>query len=255
MVKIAKLLGKDTDAQRYSEAAETMKRLLNERCFDKEKNIYGTGIQVDLAFPMLADIPPADVLPKVKQSLFAETEKNRGGHIACGLVGIPVVTEWAIRNHEPDFIYSMLKKRDYPGYLYMLDNGGSATWEHWNGDRSRLHNCYNGVGAWFYEAVAGIRPDETAPGYKRFFIDPQIPQGVTWAKATKETPYGTLAVDWKLSDGELHIRVTVPSGSEAVVVLPEGTTEYTFDRAIAPAEGNLITLKSGTTSGAYSYKN
>lgn len=50
----------------------------------------------------------------------------------------------------------MLKKREYPGYLYMLDNGVTTTWEHWNGERSHIHNSYNGIGSWFYQALAGI---------------------------------------------------------------------------------------------------
>ena len=32
--------------------------------------------------------------------------------------------------------------------------------------RSHIHNCFNGIGSWFYQALAGINPDETQPGYK-----------------------------------------------------------------------------------------
>jgi hypothetical protein len=28
-------------------------------------------------------------------------------------------------------------------------------------------------------------------------IDPKVPQGITWEKASKQTPYGTIAVDRK----------------------------------------------------------
>ena len=82
--------------------------------------------------------------------------------------------------------------------MYMIDNGATTTWEHWNGERSRIHNCYNGIGAWFYQALGGIRPDEDIPAYRKILIQPQIPNGVTWAKTFKETPYGKLVVNWSI---------------------------------------------------------
>ena len=95
----------------------------------------------------------------------------------------------------------------------MIENGATTTWESWNGDRSRVHNCYNGIGVWFYQALAGIRPDPEAPGYRHFYVDPQPVEGVTWVKAVKPTPYGTIRV-------EIHdnvLRLTVPENSVATV--------------------------------------
>jgi alpha-L-rhamnosidase len=126
----------------------------------------------------------------------------------------------------------MLKKRDYPGYLFMLDNGATATWEHWNGERSRLHNCYNGIGSWFYEAIGGIRLDESAPGYRKIIIKPQIPEGITWAKVTKETPYGTISVNWERKDRRIYFDVSVPPGCSAEIVLPEGMEEYLLKKKL-----------------------
>ena len=83
-------------------------------------------------------------------------------------------------------MYSMMKKSDYPGYLYMIDNGATTTWEHWDGARSRIHNCYNGTGSWFYQAIGGIHPLEDFPAYRKVRIEPQIPEGVTWAKTLKK---------------------------------------------------------------------
>jgi alpha-L-rhamnosidase len=217
MTKIAALLEKTEDAKRYSGLTDTLRKLIHERCFDSEKNIYGSGSQIDLAFPMLASVTPKDLLPKVKQSLFDETNR-RNGHIACGLVGIPVITEWAIVNNAPDFMYSMLKKKDMPGYLYMIENGGTATWEHWNANRSHIHNCYNGIGTWFYQAVGGIRPDPSTPGYRKVIISPQIPEGITWAEVSKETPCGTLIVKWKKNDENIQFDITVPVGCTAELV-------------------------------------
>ncbi|GHT64252.1 alpha-rhamnosidase [Bacteroidia bacterium] len=246
MEKIAKLLGKEDDAKKYAEIAQQWRQRVQEQYYSADKGIYATGSQIDLAYPMLACITPDSLLSIVTENLFAETEQNRTGHIACGLAGIPVITEWAVKNHQPDWIYSMLKKRDYPGYLYMIDNGASSTWEHWNGERSRIHNCYNGIGSWFYQAVGGIRPDENEAGYRKIWIDPQIPAGLTWAKTSKETPYGKVAVDWALKNGALELEVTIPPGSTGHVVLPEKSTGYILDGKKMEKKGQTVVIESGT---------
>ena len=149
----------------------------------------------------------------------------------------------------------MLKKRDYPGYLFMVDHGATTTWEHWSGDRSRIHNCYNGIGSWFYQAVGGIRPDEDYPGYRQVFIDPQIPQGVTWAKTSKETPYGTLVNNWVLENNQLKMSIEVPVGCTAKVVLPGNTKNYELNgtsvNLVPQKDTSLVTLGSGKYTLSY----
>ncbi|MBR5612902.1 MAG: alpha-rhamnosidase, partial [Bacteroidaceae bacterium] len=109
-----------------------------------------------------------------------------------------------------------------PGYLYMIDHGATLTWEEWNGNRSQLHNCYNAIGSWFIQALAGITPDEANPGYKHFFIRPQMVEGISWAKASKDTPYGVAEVSWKQDNGHFEMDVEIPVGSSATVILPNG---------------------------------
>ena len=229
MEKIATFLGKKNDAVIYAEKKEQFRKLIHERFFDKAQNSYATGSQIDLIYPMLAQATPESLVQAVTKSLFLETEQKKNGHLAVGLVGIPVLTEWAIQSHSADWMYGMLKKKDYPGYLYMIENGATATWEHWNGDRSHIHNCYNGIGAWFYHAIGGIRPDENYPGYRRVIIDPQVPAGITWAKTSKETPFGKVIVNWEVNHGIITIDLTIPPGCTAMLQLPDHVNEYTLD--------------------------
>ncbi len=226
MQKIAGVLGKTDDIEIYKEKNKEIKELIHNKLFNTESKTYGSGSQIDLTYPLLAGVVPDSLVSNVKKNLINEINDKHSGHFACGLVGVPVFTEWVVRNHEPDLMFSMLKKRDYPGYLYMLDNGASTTWEHWNGARSRIHNCYNGIGSWFYQAVGGIVADESMPGFQSILIDPQIPKGVTWANVTKETPSGTLSVNWKIDAGLFSMNITIPSGCIAKVKLPENMTDY-----------------------------
>jgi alpha-L-rhamnosidase len=252
--KIAQTLGKTDDATRYSGKRDLLKKLIHQAYFDPSKNTYATGTQIDLAYPMLAGVVPDELVSPVAQSLIRETENNRSGHLSTGLVGIPVLTGWTVKNQAVDLMYSMLKKKDYPGYLYMIENGATTTWEHWNGDRSRIHNCYNGIGSWFYQAVGGIRQVEDVAAYRKALIQPQIPQGITWAKTYKETPYGTLAVDWELTGETMELHVEIPVGTEAGVVIPAGIKKYSLEGKEVELSGDqqaVIELKSGKYTVIY----
>ncbi len=254
MQEIARVLGKTDDIEKYAAKKEQLQKKIHQTFFNESLKSYGTGTQIDLAYPMLAGVVPQEYASQVMESLFSETQK-REGHLSTGLVGVPVLTEWAVKNNAADWMYSMLKKRDYPGYLYMVDNGATTTWEHWNGDRSRIHNCYNGVGSWFYQAVGGIR--HNGPGYRKVIIGPQVPKGVTWAKTHKETPYGDIAVDWEIKGSEMHLNVAVPVGISANVAIPAGVKAYTVDGKEFPAQGigqSYADLGSGRYNIRYSVK-
>jgi alpha-L-rhamnosidase len=254
MERMAGVLGKPEDARLYASKKQQLQEKVHETFFDETTNTYGTGTQIDLAFPMIAGAVPDDKLDAVENSLYHETEVNRNGHLATGLVGLPVLTEWVVENSEVDLMYSMLKKRDYPGYLYMIDNGATTTWEHWDGARSHIHNCYNGIGSWFYQAVGGIRPVENVPAYRKVRIEPQIPDGVTWASTSQETPFGKLVVNWNLDGEILNLDIEIPVGVEAEVFIPASAKTYKLndiEYELSGSEENAVGLKSGKYKVSY----
>lgn len=245
MEKTALTLGKEEEAQAFALRRKQLNELIHKTFYRADEGIYATGSQLDMSYPMLVGVVPDALYDKVKENMIAITQQKHKGHIAVGLVGVPILTEWVTRNKEVDLFYQMLKKRDYPGYLYMIDNGATATWEYWSGERSRVHNCYNGIGTWFYQAVGGLRLDEAAPGYRHVFIDPQIPTGVTWAKITKESPYGEIAVRWELKDGRLNLQVSVPAGVTATVCKPKNAVSCQKDGKKINIEKEPIMVEAG----------
>ena len=202
--KMALVMGLKADAVEYRQRLEALRSKIHETFY--HKGIYASGSQIDLVYPLLVGVVPPELEQQVVKTLKERTETLYNGHLATGLVGIPVLTEWATRTGECDWLYGMLKQHGYPGYLYMLDNGATGVWEHWNGERSRFHNCYNGIGSWFYEALGGIVALE--PGYRRVRIAPQIPAGLDWVKVTRPTPYGPITVERKGTE----VHYTVPVG-------------------------------------------
>lgn len=245
MEKTALTLGKEEEARAFALRRKQLNELIHKTFYRADEGIYATGSQLDMSYPMLVGVVPDALYDQVKENMIAITQQKHTGHIAVGLVGVPILTEWMTRNKEVDLFYQMLKKRDYPGYLYMIDNGATATWEYWSGERSRVHNCYNGIGTWFYQAVGGLRLDEAAPGYRHVFIDPQIPSGVTWARITKETPYGEIAVRWELKDGRLNLQVSVPAGVTATVCTPKSAVSCQKDGKKIDMEKEPVMVEAG----------
>ena len=251
MADIAGYLGKDNDKKYYSEKKSQLNEVIHDTFFDEQKGLYSTGSQIDLIFPMLAEAVPQHLQGDLIKTLMERTEKEDNGHLNTGLVGIPVMIEWAAKNNQPEFIYSMLKKKTYPGYLYMLENGATTTWEHWNGARSRIHNCYNGVGQWFYQSVGGIRQIDGKTAYSEFLIDPQIPSGVTWAKTRINTPKGWVSVHWETVDNRMKMEVEIPVGSIAKVKCPVSGKEIKINHQLHSPQDGSVELQSGKYSIEY----
>lgn len=221
MEKMAHLTGHDDDAPRFAAWRKELLTAIHNHFYHSQTHTYANGTPLDQCYALLQGVPPdSSTFEKVKKQLLKDIHDKYHDHMAVGLVGVPIFTEWCIREHQAELMATLLRQPDYPGYLNMINNGATTTWESWDcgregkEDRSRVHNCYNGIGIWFYQAVAGIRPDPEHPGYQHFFIDPQPVEGVTWVKATQPTPYGTICVEIE----NRLLKVDIPEGTTATVL-------------------------------------
>lgn len=243
MSRIALILGEGAESAHWAMKRDALRKRIDEEFYDGDAAVYATGSQLDMTYAMLTGVAQGERLEQVRQQMLRRTREVYNTRLAGGLVGVPIITQWLIDNHEADLMYSMLKQRGYPGYLYMIDNNATATWEYWSGERSRVHNCYNGIGNWFYQAIGGLRTDDGEVAYKHFTIDVQMPQGMDWAKMSKRSPYGTIKVSWKRIGERLSYEVTVPAGSNATVKVPQG---YEPEQNSAPK--SEIDLEAGSYS-------
>jgi hypothetical protein len=70
---------------------------------------------------------------------------------------------------------------------------------------------------------------------KHFIIDPQPVGDLTSVSSVTHTLYGKVAVDWIRKDGTYSVKVSVPIGCTAAVVMPDGSShtvksgEYMFE--------------------------
>ena len=220
MEQMAILTGHKDDAKHFADWRKRLLKKIHQTYYHPQSHTYANGTPIDMAYSLLAGIVPDSKTRKaVEEKMLYDCHTKYRDHIAVGLMGVPIFTQWAIDNRHTDLMATILRQPDYPGYLHMIDHGATTTWESWDcgqegkEDRSRIHNCYNGVAIWFYQALAGIRPDPSDPGYRHFFIDPQPCQGVTWLRASKPTIYGDIRVE---INGN-RMKLTVPTGTSATI--------------------------------------
>ena len=110
----------------------------------------------------------------------------------------------------------------------------TTLWEYWGeaegyteAPRSLNHPMMGGFDNWFYNTLAGIRPDPEAPGFRHFFLEPHPIPGLDWVRAWHDGPQGRIVSAWRSAADGWEWSVTVPAGSAATARLPmSGKTRH-----------------------------
>jgi alpha-L-rhamnosidase len=179
-----------------------------------------------LAFGLVSD----DLRPRAAEDL-VDLVRAAGTHLGTGFLATPFLLPVLADSGHLDVAYELLFQDTEPSWLHMTEHGGATTiWEEWNGvhtdgtvSASLNHYSKGAVISFLHRYVAGLQLVE--PGYRRFRVAPQPGGGITAARATHDSPHGRIDVGWTIDGGDGRVTVTVPSGTEADLVLPDGTTE------------------------------
>jgi alpha-L-rhamnosidase len=128
-----------------------------------------------------------------------------------------------------DLAYDLLVQTSPPSWLHMLNQGATTVWELWEAiDESGVaheslnHYSKGAVIGFLHRYVAGLRSLDEGPGYRRFRVEPRPGGALTWAEATHDSPHGRIEVAWRRHGEVVRLRVVVPPGTSAEVVLPDG---------------------------------
>ena len=119
------------------------------------------------------------------------------------------------------------------------------------------HYAYGAIGKWLYQVVAGIGIDEHNPGYKHVIIHPRPGGGLTSAKATHESMYGTIVSGWELDGETLSMEVEIPVNTSATIHIPGAPAEILINGQVLEGSSfeqlclnGSVTVNAG--SGHYS---
>lgn len=224
--KIARAIGKDTEAEGWEQQAERCRAAIHARFYRASDHSYADSSMANLAAALLAEIPPADLRAEIMKRLEKDILVLHKGHINVGITGGAMLFKLLRQEGRDDLIYSMTSQKEYPGWGYMKANGATTIWEMWEKDlpgHSLLHSSYLYPGAWYVEGVAGLQRDPEAPGFQRFIVClPALKtNSLSWAKASFDAPAGLIKTHWERKEGNLRLEVTVPPNCSATIKVAE----------------------------------
>lgn len=228
--QIARIIGRETDAEIWSEKAKLASEAIHNKYYIEEEKNYSDMSMRSLTAALYGDIMPEELRPEVMKSLENEILINQNGHIDVGITGGAMLFKVLREEGRDDLIYSMTSQTTYPGWGFMKENGATTIWESWEkdlGGHSLLHSSYLYPGAWYIDGVAGIRQDKDFPGYRKFIIRvPKLTESqLSWAKAEFDSPSGLIKSHWERQGSNLTLNITVPPNCSATVWFPQENNE------------------------------
>lgn len=223
LANTAKLLGKDGDHRKYALLAQKIKTAINEKYLDEKTGIYGSGLQTELSVALYWGLVPQGLISKVAKNL-AERVEADNFHIDVGLLGTKSILNALSENGYADVAYKVASQETYPSWGWWIVNGATTLYENWDiaasKDISLNHIMFGEIGAWFYKALGGIKPDPANPGFENILLQPNFVSGLDQFEASYEGPYGTIVSSWERTGKKIRYNVTVPANSNATLRLP-----------------------------------
>jgi alpha-L-rhamnosidase len=215
----ARVLGKKDEEQRYEELAAKIKQAFNAKFYKSDTGLYDNGSQTALSCALYQGLVEPANKERVLSNLVAAVQA-RNWHIDTGILGAKYLLNALTENGRADVAYRIAGQKDLPSWGWWIEQGATTLWEEWRGDASRFHVMYGDVAAWFYKALAGINPDPDAPGFKHFFVRPNVVGELTSARGEYQSIRGKIVSDWKVVNGEFQLLLVVPANTSATVSLP-----------------------------------
>lgn len=181
-----------------------------------------TAYALALRFDLITDPERRDAAA----ARLAQLVRDAGNRIATGFVGTPLVSDALSSGGHVSTAYDLILERECPSWLYQVEQGATTVWERWDallpdgtvnpGQMTSFnHYALGAVADWMHRVIAGLAPD--APGYRRIRFAPRPGGGLTSASARQLTAYGEAAISWRIEGDRLHVDLTVPFGTEAVL--------------------------------------
>jgi hypothetical protein len=121
----------------------------------------------------------------------------------------------------------MTNQTTFPSYGYFLEQGFTTWPEDWKAEggvtssTSKMHGCYNAIGLWFLQGVAGIAVDATDTQYP-LTVRAGVDSGdISSATGSRFALHGTATSSWSsASPSQFVHNVTLPGNTAAKVMIP-----------------------------------
>ena len=253
MVKIARALNQDADADDYLTRKRSAQDAFQEKFFDVTNGLYSDGEGTDHCslhanlFPLAFGLVPPEHRAHIAQWLGESGMK-------CSVYAAQYLLEGLFENGAAQQAIALMTAPGDRSWRHMVESGTTITWEAWD-QRYKSNQDWNH--AWgaapanlLPRFVLGVQP--LSPGWKHVLIQPN-PGGLEHAEGKVPTPLGPVTIAWKASD-HFQLSLTLPPEMIARVEIPalERSTKIYLNgkSSRAKREGQRWVLKRDVTGSA-----
>ncbi len=226
-IQICHVLGHAETAARYEELLPKVKDAVAKTYVAEDGTVNQCGLQGLYVMILACGIVDGELEKKVVDKLVSLIREN-DYCLDTGFSSVSYLLYVLYDHGYKDVAYRLLFQTKGPSWLYMVDKGATTIWENWLAitpegiptDSSYNHYAFGCVGDFIYRHMGGISMME--PGYRKILFAPDPDCGLTWARCSLKTPYGTAWCRWekkRQSDG-YQVELHVPEGASGVFTWP-----------------------------------
>lgn len=213
-----------SEAERYAERADALRKAVHRNFWDAEKNAYATGLDNGVFGPHYHDhiqylalrnkvVPDAEIQEKLTATLFA------GTLIPATLSALPYLVD-AVMPLSPEartYAADLIRRT----YGAMVEKGATTLWETAKGaddfgKAGSLCHGWSSLPVYYQGAeILGVRP--LSPGFRTFVVRPYADRWTHFAEGEVPTPCGRIRIAWQKRTDGLHLKVHAPAGTDFTV--------------------------------------
>ncbi|MGN1256852.1 MAG: family 78 glycoside hydrolase catalytic domain [Bacteroidaceae bacterium] len=227
LASAARLLGYHDDAVRYTQLATDIRQAINDKYLNRQTGVYASGTQTEQSVPLYWGVVPQECEALVASRL-NERVQAADYHLDVGVLGCKALLCALSQHGYPETAYRVAVQDTYPSWGWWVKNGSTTLLENWRLDAERdisdNHMMFGEIGAWFYKGLAGIYPDEHAPGFHHICLSPYFPPSLERFCARHTSPYGQIESSWTTRGRRVDYTVRIPANSYATLTIPHGFT-------------------------------
>jgi alpha-L-rhamnosidase len=212
MSKVAALLGKKDDADKFRTLYEKRKELFNKTFVNAEKKTLGligggrgfggqpptpaefkvsdtqTSYAVGLAMDLFDDENKPHMIKNLAAAIERENKDDSGvlrpkNSLMTGFIGTAWISKALSDNGHSDLAYRILQNNTYPSWLYSIEQGATSIWERLNGytveEGFGGNNSMNSFNHYSFGAVGqwmmaySLGIQRSEPGFRKFILQPE----------------------------------------------------------------------------------
>lgn len=225
----AAILGKKDDAAYYAQLKEEIGKALIDKYYDAANKTFGS--QTADAMALDFGIAPEKDRKAVSNSIVVNMQEKYDNFFHVGIFGLGRIGAALSRYGNSEAAWKAFTKKGENSFEWMWADADATTlWEILPVSTLSKEVCLKGSSLnhpmqavydnWFYEDVAGIRPDVSGAGYKVTRFEPTLIGQLESARASINTPYGKTVSDWSDKNGKITWNITIPPNTSGLVALP-----------------------------------